>query len=165
MALLNYSFYENENGYAGTTVSDDLFSKYLIRAKKYLDKITFSRIQRLLIDGKEVWGIKHGNDYNSDFMEFTDTELESVRYAVCALIDCMYRVDMAEEQAIAGNEDSANIKSRSSGGESISYEVGKSAYNLAAADKKVKDTLFIGTVRDYMVPSDFRINPFYAGSR
>lgn len=155
MALLEYGFYENK--YGGSVVDDESFIMLERRAESFLNRITFNRI--IAVEGQP------GQMIGRNFEAFTDEELEALKFGLCSVIDAMGKLRAAEQQALAGNSSSSNVKSRSSGGESISYESRKTAYDEALADDSKKNALFRNALMEYVQPGAFRHNPFYAGSR
>lgn len=158
MALVNFDFYENEDKYGGTLIKDDeAFNALLKRSMAFLNKRTFNRI--IQNENGEYGQMVYGK-----FLPFTKQELEVLKYGLCGLTDAMAKLEKAEVQAFAGNESSKNVKSRSSGGESISYESRKTVYDEALADKTKKDELLRSALMEFIQPDAFRYNPFYAGS-
>ena len=151
--MVDYSFYTGT--YGGTAVPESSFTVYLQRARMVLDKYTFSTIV-------EQNGA-YGQMVRGEFQEFTTAELLALQYALCSLMDTLWNLDEAEKKALAGNTDGANIKSRSSGGESISYEAVKTAYDVAVGDETKKSGLYRNAIMAYVTPTAFRVNPFYAG--
>lgn len=155
MTLVEYDFYKNE--YGGSVVGDESsFKKTTRRAEIFLNRLTFNRIVAVnSIPGQMI---------GREFEAFTDTELEMLKFGLCNLIDTMQRLSTAEEQALAGNVSNDNVKSRSSGGESISYESRKTVYDGALADEAKKIRLFRNALMEYIQPEAFKRNPFCAGS-
>lgn len=151
--MIDYSFYAG--AYGGDLVSDVSFPRYLARAWNILNRKTFDSIKEQ--DGK------FGQIVRGEFREFTSSELLAVQYGLCSLIDTLAKLDTAEAKALAGSEAEGNVKSRSSGGESISYETVKTAYDVALNDEDKKNELYKDALIAYMSPTTFRINPFYAG--
>ncbi len=158
MALVNFDFYEGEEKYGGASVKgEDEFNRILKRAMAFLNKRTFNRI--IQNENREYGQMVHGK-----FLPFSDQELTALKYGLCGLVDTMAKLEKAEIQALAGNESAGNIKSRSSGGESISYESHKTVYDEALADQAKKDELLRSALMEFIHPDAFRYNPFYAGS-
>lgn len=158
MALVNFDFYEDEDKYGGITIKDeDEFNRILRRATVVLNRLTFNRI--VLNDDGQYGQMVHGK-----FLAFSSSELESLKYGLCSLVDAMNKLQTAEAQALAGNGDSGNVKSRSSGGESVSYESKKTAYDESLTDETKRNALYRSALREYIQPDAFRYNPFYAGS-
>lgn len=153
--MVDYEFYIYT--YGGIAVPELTFQRYLGRAKQILDRLTFSSIV-------EQEG-KYGQIVRGEFQEFTNAELLAVKYALCSLMETLVKLDTAEQKALAGNADSANIKSRTSAGESISYDSIKTAYDVAVGDETKKTGLYRDALMAYITPTAFRINPFYAGWR
>jgi hypothetical protein len=155
MALIDYEFYKNE--YSGNAVPEESFLTCQRQAETYLDRVTFGRIEpKDEVYGQWIYG---------KFIEFGSGELQMLKNGLCALTETVYKLHKAEEQALSGNSDSGNIKSRSSGGESISYESQSTAYNEALKDETKKKTLYKNALMEWIVPEAFRFNPFFAGSR
>lgn len=155
MALLEYGFYENK--YGGSAVDDESFKTMNRRAESFLNRITFNRI--VSVDGQP------GQMIDDKFEAFTNEELEILKFGLCAVIDAMGNLSKAQQQALSGNSDNGNVKSRSSGGESISYERQKTVYDDALMDDTKKNALFRNALMGYVQPGAFRHNPFYAGWR
>lgn len=153
--MVDYDFYSGT--YRGSVVSSEEFTRYERRAVAVLNRLTFNSI---ISDGES-----YGQTVKREFQAFTDDELECLQLGLCSLMDKMHYLDAAEQQALSGNEDSGNVKSRSSGGESISYESKKTAYDEALADESKKTALFRGALMEYIQPAAFRVNPFFAGGR
>lgn len=155
MTLVEYEFYKEE--YYGSVVGDETSFKQVVRrAENLLNRMTFNRI--IAMEGIP------GQMVGRDFEAFTDEELKALKFGLCSLADTMTKLDTAEQQALAGNCSSGNVKSRSSGGESISYESRKTAYDEALTDESKKLALFRSALLEYIQPCAFRHSPFYAGS-
>ena len=155
MALITYDFYKNV--YGGSVVSVTDFPKYERLAELFLNRVTFGHI--VCNDG--VWGQIIGRTFNP----LTEKELEALQYGVCNLLESQKKLQEAEDKAISGNSSSANVKSRTSGGESISYESSKTTYDEAIANDEKKTELLKNALMLYAYQSVFSVNPFYAGSR
>lgn len=155
MTLVEYDFYKS--GYGGSVVdNENSFKNTIRRAENFLNRLTYNRI--IAMNG--IPGQMIGRDFES----FSDAELEMLKLGLCSLVDAMQRLSVTEEQALAGNTSNNNVKSRSSGGESISYESHKTIYDEALIDEAKKIQLFRGALMEYIQPEAFRHNPFYAGS-
>lgn len=155
MTLMKQEFYEEK--YGGNLVDDNSFDRMYRRAEAALNRMTFNRI--ITVNGVP------GQMIGRDFEPFTVEELQALKYGLCSLMDMMMKLEKAERQALAGNSDAGNVKSRSSGGESISYESRKTVYDEALTDENKKSDLFRNALLEYIQPCAFRHNPFYAGSR
>lgn len=153
--MVDYDFYVET--YGSELVPEDVFPSYLRRARQILDRMTFSSIVE--VDGA------YGQIVRGEFQEFTESELLALKYGICCLMDTLSKLDAVEMKAIAGSADSGNIRSRSSGGESVSYESIKTAYDVAMTDEAKKNALYRDSLLAYITPTAFRINPFYAGWR
>lgn len=154
MALISENFFENTYGGA---VADDSFKRLLIKAEAFLNKRTFNRI--IQNESGEYGQIVYGK-----FLPFTEQELTALKYGLCSLVDTLAKLEKVETQALDGNENPGNVKSRSSGGESISYESRKTIYDGALSDQTQKGELLRNALMEYIQPDVFRYNPFYAGS-
>ena len=154
MTLVDYDFYISE--YGGSVVGADSFGKIERRAESFLSRLTFNQI--IAVNDTP------GQMIRREFEAFTENELQTLKYGLCSLIESMDKLEKAELQALSGNSDSGNVKSRSSGGESISYESHKTAYDDAMQDETKKNALLRNALMEYVQPCAFRHNPFYAGS-
>jgi len=153
---IDYAYYTETFG--GGDVPEDSFTKYLTRAAAVFKRITFNHI--VCVEdtyGQYLYGKEHL------FRALTDDELEACRLAICNLMDKMYVLDQLEAQALAGASSDGNITSRSSGGESISYGTVSTAYTAALTSQKAKMELFRNAMIEFMDPTAFEYNPFYAG--
>ena len=159
MALVDSVFYEDK--YGGNAIDDELFDRLYRKAENILNRMTFGRI--CAVDG--VYGQRILYCTHEEFEAFTEEELAALKYGMCSLMEAVMKLDNAEQQALAGNSSSANVKSRSSGGESVSYESRKTAYDEALTSSTKREELFRDALMEYMQPCIFRHNPFYAGSR
>lgn len=156
MTLVTYEFYTE--AYKGDVVADSsVFDKWLIKATAFLNRVTFNHI---VFENEQFGQYARGL-----FEPFTDEELKAVQYGLCLLIDTMVALDKTEKQAVAGTTDAGNIKSKSSGGESVTYESKTTVYDEALKDNGKKMKIFRDALMDYMPPSAFRYNPYYAGER
>lgn len=155
MALVTYEFYTET--YKGDVVADSsVFEKILFRATSILNRLTFKHIVfRDDTYGQVIGGI---------FEPFTEDEFELIQYGLCSLIDAVSLIDNEEKRATAGTKDTGNVKSMSSGGESVTYESKSTIYDEALKDNSKKMQLYKNAVIDYMNPSAFRHNPFFAGT-
>lgn len=158
--IVDFDFYEDEDCYFGDAITDeDTFIRIERKAENFLIKRCYGR---LIKSGKE-FGLYIPKGYAKEFIPFSKEELNVLRMGLCSLVEAMYKVERAEQQSLSGNQDSANIKSRSSGGESITYEAQKNAYTEAMTDKQKYNALCNSALMEYMNPYAFRYNPFYAG--
>lgn len=154
MALISETFFKE--AYGGV-VTDGSFKRLLFKAETFLNKRTFGQI--IQNESGEYGQMVHG-----EFLPFTNQELTALKYGLCGLVEALDKLEKAELQALEGNENTSNVKSRSSGGESISYEVHKTIYDEAIMDPVKKTELLRSVLMEYVRPEAFRYNPFYAGS-
>ena len=152
MFEVSYDFYANV--YGGTMAQSD-FPPYQRRANIVLDRMTYGHIQEE--DGE------YGQWICGSFEAFTEDEITSLSYAVCGLVDTLETLDDYRAQQLAGASAEGNVKSRTSGGESISYGTTKTQYDEALTDDNAKWKLYKDAVFDLCDPFAFRYNPFYAG--
>lgn len=75
-----------------------------------------------------------------------ETDAETVKRCVCAVVDLMARVDKAETEA-DGNK---VVKSVSAGNESITYDVKSGIIGAVLTDKTAQTKLYTDTVREYL---------------
>ena len=152
--LVSYEFYTGT--YGGTAVSETEFPRYEKLAELFLNRVSFGHIVK---NGDDVYGQLIGKA----FSPFTEAELEALQYGVCNCLEAAFKIDEAEKQALSGNSSSGNVKSRTSGGESISYEARKTTYDEAISDNSKKNDLLKNALLVYAYPEVFRVNPYYAG--
>ncbi len=155
MMLGDYEFYINT--YGGSVVTAEVFPAYQRKAKVALDRITYGHI---VCDTGS-----YGQKVDGKFVAFAEQELSAVQMAVCALTEEIYRLEAVKQQALEGNENNGNIKSRSSGGESISYESKSTVYDEVIKDNRKKMQFYRDVLLENMPPELFEVNPFYAGRR
>lgn len=118
--------YYHESFY-GEVIPEDSFQKWIKRAETKLNYLTFGKAECT-----------------------TDTgECQQIPDSLCALAECMYMVESERKKAENTTSDK-NIKSMSSGGESISYEVQKTIYQDVLHDKAAEDRLYRDTVAEYL---------------
>ena len=152
--LVTYEFYTNT--YGGTAVSTETeFNRVEKLSELFLNKVTFGHIV--------VENGVYGQIIRGDFTPLTESELEALKYGLCNLIDTEEKLSKAEDNAISGNSSQANVKSRTSGGESISYESKKTVYDEALVSGDKKNELLKNALLVYAYPDMFRVNPYYAG--
>lgn len=68
--------------------------------------------------------------------------------AACAIADLLYEIDKATKTATATDE--TNVKSRSSGGESITYGDNKTLVTAVLSDKRAQNRLIYDTAVEYL---------------
>lgn len=122
--LTTYEFYVNT--YYGDAIGESAFPKWLSRATdKLMDLI-------------------YGNIIDDTYAEY-ETEIQK---ATCALMDLMYQIETATRTAMA--KDETNVKSRSSGGESITYGDTDTLITKVLSDKAAQNRLMYDTVAEYL---------------
>lgn len=125
MVITNYDFYAGT--YHGDIIPNDLFNKYEGLAEDEIHYMTRGRLK-----GQRSFS-------------------EEVKKCVCCLADIIYQID--QERNVSGTDSEGTgkiIKSRSSGNESISYEVQKSEFSEAAVSFKVRNRMYYEAARKYL---------------
>ena len=133
MELTTYEFYKNT--YYGETIEESAFPKWLSRATDKLHYLTY------------------GNITEEAYAEY---EMQ-VQKATCALMDVMFQIDAATKQATA--KDETNVKSKSSGSESITFAEKDTAVTKVLADKSAQNRLMQDTIAEYLADTGL----MYAG--
>jgi len=147
MAHTDFEFYQKI--FIGDILDSELdFMKWAGRASDYLDTITFRRL---------VNGLPQ-EEYDN----------KRVQKCVCAIAEMLFQVDEANrvaqasvsgQSSIAVGASEGQVKSKSSGAESISYATPTemaggaklwSAIYAAASDKPKLDALLLGTAKEYL---------------
>lgn len=124
MALTTYEFYTKT--YYGDTIDESSFPKWESRAEDKLNSITSGNITAEAI---EEYGFQ-------------------IQKSVCALADLLYEIDKATKTATA--KDESNVKSRSSGNESITYAEADTLVTKVLSDKRAQERLMYDTVAEYL---------------
>lgn len=123
--LTTYEFYKNN--YHGDKVSIDDFPKWLAKASFDVDYLTC------------------GNITEESLEEFSD----NVQIAVCAIVDFLFSMDELQSRASSGASE-VNIKSITSGSESITYNTVSTAYEKALSDPAEKRRLEYEEIKPYL---------------
>lgn len=112
---IDYDFYKES--YGGTSVPQNSFLRFSIKASAYIDKITFGRIPKMYITDST------DENYNVP---------DEVKFAVCAVIDIDKKIE----------DDGGVISSESEGNHSVTYVDGISTMS---EEKKINEaaTLFL----------------------
>lgn len=115
---IDYDFYTKS--YGGTSVPQNSFLRYSIKASAYIDKITFGRISKMYITDSTDEG------YNVP---------DEVKFAVCAVIDVDKKIE----------DDGGIISSESNGNYSVTYTDGNAGVNTQTISQKEYEaaTLFL----------------------
>lgn len=122
--LTTYEFYKET--YYGDTIEESAFPKWLSRAT---DKIMFLTCGNITEENGQVY----------------DTQIQK---ATCALMDLLFEIDKATKTATA--KDDSNVKSKSSGGESITFGESQTLVTKVLSDKTAQDRLMYDTVKEYL---------------
>lgn len=132
--LTTYEFYRDT--YYGDTIEKSAFPKWLSRATDKLISLTY------------------GNITEETRVEY-DTPIQK---ATCALMDVMFQIDQATVNA--NSKDESNVKSKSSGSESITYAEHETLVSKVLSDKTAQNRLMYDTIADYLAGTGL----LYAGA-
>lgn len=164
MAYADYEFYKTS--FFGNVVPESDFNRFSERASDFIDVLTFDR----LVDG----------------LPGDERQQKRIKKAVCAAVDILYQIDIAEQNAAAaaatgtattlpgGGTTTGIVTSVSSGSESRSYatpqQIGASAKEwsavyAAAGDVRKTNDLLLKTALPLLmgVRTDDGIPVLYAG--
>ena len=150
--LVDYTFYEMT--YMGN-VAAETFEVMLPKAEAVFNALTLGHI----VESDGVYG----QMIRGTFTEFTEKELTACKMGMCSMIDTMAELAGMKAQALAGAGDTGNIRSVSSGGESITYDAKVTAYTEALVSRTAEMRLYGDALKLYMRPEIFTVNPFFAG--
>ena len=131
--LTTYEFYKDT--YFGEIIEESAFPKWLSRATDKLHYLTYGNIT------EEAYA-----EYN-----------KQIQKATCALMDVMFQIDAATKQATA--KDETNVKSKSSGSESITFGDKDTVVTKVLADKSAQNRLMQDTIAEYLADTGL----MYAG--
>lgn len=124
MGYTTFEFYKNS--YYGDSVEKSLFTKWEDKASMKLDQLTYGNI-------------------NDD----TRTEFdERIQKATCALVDLLYQIDYKTTHA--NDAQAGNVKSMSSGGQSISFGSNETLVDKVLNDKIAQNRLCYDTICEYL---------------
>lgn len=124
MGYTTYDFYTDE--YYGDTVPEPLFEKWQQKASDKLNYLCFGHITQ---EDVERYG----------------TEIQK---ATCSLMDVLFNLDYAKVNA--NNPEKGNVKSMSSGGQSISFGSNETEYTLAMSDPDKQYNLMVNAVSEHL---------------
>ena len=124
MGYTTYEFYQNE--YYGDSIEESLFPKWESRATDRLDELTYGNITEDVLE-----------EYN-----------EKIQKATCALADLLYKIDYKTNHA--NDTNGGNVKSMSSGGQSISFGSNETLVDKVLNDKVAQNRLCYDTVCEYL---------------
>lgn len=124
MGYTTFEFYKKS--YYGDSVEESLFPKWEDKATMKLDQLTYGNI-------------------NDD----TRTEFDvRIQKATCALVDLLYQIDY--KTAHANDAQAGNVKSMSSGGQSISFGNNETLVDKVLNDKVAQNRLCYDTICEYL---------------
>jgi len=122
MKFATYEFYKNT--YYGDFVDESSFDKWESRAE---DKLRY------------ICG--------SNLTEETETVYATeIAKATCSLIDILYQIDYATRNA--SDSTKGNVKSMSSGGQSVTFSSSETLITVVLSDKKAQDKLIYDIVSE-----------------
>lgn len=124
MEYTTYDFYTNK--YHGDTVDESSFAKWQARAADKLNYLCFGHIT------------------DEDITQY-GTQIQK---ATCALMDVLFKLDYA--QTNANDPQKGNVKSMSSGEQSISFGTNDTEYILAMSDQKKQYDLMVNAVSEHL---------------
>jgi hypothetical protein len=124
MGFVNYSFYVGV--YYGDSVEEPSFPKWESRAADKLQALCYGRINEDVL-----------REYGA-----------AIQKAECAVMDLMYQLDVASRNA--NTVEHGNVKSMSSGGQSISFGDNSTCITSALADKQKQERLLYEAAADYL---------------
>lgn len=123
--ITSYDFYTSN--YFGDIIPEKSFQKVVSKAEDDLHELTFDRLK--------------------DTTEYED----KVQKAVCALAEVQYQIDIAMKATMVHEDGNGGvIKSKSSGGESISYDVSNNLIYAVLKDETAQKKLKYNTVAKYL---------------
>lgn len=123
--ITNIEFYKSK--YFGDIIPEAIFDKFASRAEDELHELTFGRLK-----------------------DFTEYE-EKVQKAVCELAELLYQIDIAMKATMVHEDGNGGVvKSKSSGGESISYDVSNNLIYVVLKDENAQKKLKYNTVAKYL---------------
>lgn len=121
---VTYEFYKNT--YYGDIIEESDFPKWLSKAT---DKLQFLTYDNITEEALRMYSDKIGK-------------------AACALIDLLYEIE--KETIVANTKDKNNIKSVSSGGESITYAEKQTLVSKVLSNKTAQNKLLQDTISEYL---------------
>lgn len=124
MGYTTFEFYRDS--YYGDSIGESLFPKWNDRASEKLEQLTYGNV-------------------NEDTLAEFD---EKIQKATCALADLLYQIDFKTSHA--SDEKGGNVKSMSSGGQSISFGSNETLIDKVLNDKVAQNRLCYDTVCEYL---------------
>lgn len=122
--MVTYDYYSTE--YYGDSVDESSFEKWERRAVDKLKYLCSGNLTDEAIEQNE----------------------EKIKKAVCSLIDLLFQIDDATKSV--NDPAKANIKSMSSGGQSVSFGNNDTLITKALSDKVAQNRLMIDAVVEYL---------------
>jgi len=132
MAYTTYEFYTTT--YYGSTIQSADFAMWLSRATDELNYLTFNRITDEVL---------------------TEFSVE-IQKSTCTIMDLLFQIDDATKKA--NSTDDSNVKSKSSGNESITFINNSTVISTVLADKKAQYSLMRNSISKYLA-STFLLYP------
>ena len=127
MAYVDYEYYTSS--YQGDLITDEtVFNKFEVRARAKIDRMCHNRL--------------------ADGLPEDETLLTKIENAMCAVIDVLYQLDIQKKAALNG--EGGNVKSKSSGSESITYADDKTEITAALESVSAQDRLIYQTALAYL---------------
>ena len=124
MGYTAFEFYRDS--YYGDSIEESLFPKWEDRASMKLDQLTYGNIN---------------DDTQAEFDE-------KIQKATCALADLLYQIDY--KTVHANDPKNGNVKSMSSGGQSISFGSNETLVDKVLGDKVAQNRLCYDAVCEYL---------------
>ena len=124
MGYTAFEFYRDS--YYGDSIEESLFPKWEDRASMKLDQLTYGNIN---------------DDTQAEFDE-------KIQKATCALADLLYQIDY--KTVHANDPKNGNVKSMSSGGQSISFGSNETLVDKVLGDKAAQNRLCYDAVCEYL---------------
>lgn len=128
-AITTFEFYTNT--YFGSLVVSADFDKWECKAHRKLDYLTQSKITSDLLADVVVG--------------------EKIKLAECEIIDILVNLDNAQKTiGVNDSGEGKQIKSKSAGNESISYDKGNDIYSNALGNETAQYKLFMSATKQYL---------------
>ena len=124
MGYTTYEYYRDS--YYGDSVEESSFAKWNMRAADKLQEMTNGSLTEEVV------------------AEYDDR----IQKAACALIDLMYQIDYKTKHAC--DPEGGNIKSMSSGSESVSFGNNETLVDKVLADKTAQERMMYEAVSEYL---------------
>lgn len=132
-AITTYNFYTTQ--YYGETIAEAQFNKWLSKATDKLQYLCNGRIDNAVLTTFSI----------------------PIQKATCALMDVMYNIEQATQNA--SNPEGGNVKSISSGSESVTFNDNGTLVSNVIGNKILQNRLMLDTIADYLADTGL----MYAG--